>query len=1052
MRTLIVLFLTCWFALSSVLSSHATTPPQKTPSIASVRGKTVTVRVPAGFKAVTLRQRTGLRKTPWKMLGTKITDPAGGIIKFTLRSAVAPRALALLSERAIPTTTSDARGLQLFGADPTLAVGLQFPGSSRDVVMTSGSATNSVVGANTATPVRGVVESDIWRINGDRLYFFNQLRGLQVFDIANPDSPALIGQFREPNRGEQLYQLDASHVAMLTRPSYYFSIYATPVSLLSPALDQGSGAIVIADVSAPQPREIARLPYPGYLVESRLVGTALYVVSESYSSSNSGLTVSSFDLSDPAQPKAVATLALGSYGGVISATDRFLFVVRYTSDWRRSTIEIIDISDANGALTRRGTVTTAGIVNDKFKLHLEGSRLTTISAVQRVWSGDRNDPANATRTAVENFDLTNPAAPTLLGRADVGVGESVHATRFADGRLYVVTFFTIDPLYVIDYSTPRPTILGELEVPGFSTYIAPLGDRLVAIGRVGSQTAVSLFDVSDPAQPKSLAQLPIGDGSSYSEANWDEKAFGFFPEENLIVVPYSGYDRASGWATRVQLIDLQRDSLKARGVVNHSLAARRSAIVENRLLAISSSNLITVDFTNRDLPRVTSDVEIAWRVDRVFLSGNHLVQVGGSIGWSTSEPPSITISPASAPDTILSELPIANAPVIGATVRADRLYLAQQNAQSWGYFVPATVQGGPTPAPRNPLIVSVFDLSRLPAITLLGKTGTDVSTGWGNLEALWPLPGTLVWSRQPSPWWGPIYRGPGIAIGNAVPAVSTLPAVSTSLSVGRFWPGWGWPTASSEFFIFDVRDSAAPRYLTGLTVRSGQYGDASATITAGGKLYLSTMAYDDLKILAEGQPSRRYRHFLKTVDFTDPAAPVVSGEVNIPGRLLAVANTGSTLLTVGCGYEKDGKANTNRTFHSSRFDGAEASLVDQLELPSTTAPFAIDAGNLLIGNAIPAEIQCWQIGAEEKFALAGKIASPTFQRLATVRGLLIGLGAGLPRLFDVSDPAQPRDLSTANTRELTGYDFSLTAGGAGVGLWQPLGQNGIGIVKLPAAR
>jgi uncharacterized secreted protein with C-terminal beta-propeller domain len=77
----------------------------------------------------------------------------------------------------------------------------------------------------------------------------------------------------------------------------------------------------------------------------------------------------------------------------------------------------------------------------------------------------------------------------------------------------VVTFFTIDPLWVIDLADPKtPTLLGELEVPGFSNYIEPLGDRLVAIGRVGGQTAVSLFDVSNPAQPLQFSQIPLGDG------------------------------------------------------------------------------------------------------------------------------------------------------------------------------------------------------------------------------------------------------------------------------------------------------------------------------------------------------------------------------------------------------------------------------------------------------------------------------------------------------------------------------------------------------------
>ena len=42
------------------------------------------------------------------------------------------------------------------------------------------------------------------------------------------------------------------------------------------------------------------------------------------------------------------------------------------------------------------------------------------------------------------------------------------------------TYERIDLLWIVDLSDPRePVIKGELEVPGWSTYIQPLGDRLL---------------------------------------------------------------------------------------------------------------------------------------------------------------------------------------------------------------------------------------------------------------------------------------------------------------------------------------------------------------------------------------------------------------------------------------------------------------------------------------------------------------------------------------------------------------------------------------------
>ena len=63
-------------------------------------------------------------------------------------------------------------------------------------------------------------------------------------------------------------------------------------------------------------------------------------------------------------------------------------------------------------------------------------------------------------------------------------GERIWSARFMGDRAYLVTFETIDPLWVLDLSDPvNPIILGELEVPGVSTYIHPIDEStLLTIG------------------------------------------------------------------------------------------------------------------------------------------------------------------------------------------------------------------------------------------------------------------------------------------------------------------------------------------------------------------------------------------------------------------------------------------------------------------------------------------------------------------------------------------------------------------------------------------
>lgn len=132
--------------------------------------------------------------------------------------------------------------------------------------------------------------------------------------------------------------------------------------------------------------------------------------------------------------------------------------------------------------------------------------------------------------------------------------ERIFSARFIEGKAYVVTFRQIDPLFSFDLSDPAaPFVAGELKIPGFSNYMHPIGDNhLLTIGRDGddggatNQIAVKLFDVSDLAQPLLVdSYVPeLGNGYSWSEANWDHHAFTYYAPEQLLAVPLSSYNSA----------------------------------------------------------------------------------------------------------------------------------------------------------------------------------------------------------------------------------------------------------------------------------------------------------------------------------------------------------------------------------------------------------------------------------------------------------------------------------------------------------------------------
>lgn len=130
---------------------------------------------------------------------------------------------------------------------------------------------------------------------------------------------------------------------------------------------------------------------------------------------------------------------------------------------------------------------------------------------------------------------------------DLAHGERIYSVRFLGDKGYLVTFRQIDPLFVIDLSNPsNPQVLGYLKIPGVSDYLHPYDEtHVIGIGRDATEEGrvtgmkLSLFDVSDVANPKEISKYIIGERGTYSEALYDHKAFLFDKDKNLLVIPVS---------------------------------------------------------------------------------------------------------------------------------------------------------------------------------------------------------------------------------------------------------------------------------------------------------------------------------------------------------------------------------------------------------------------------------------------------------------------------------------------------------------------------------
>jgi Beta propeller domain len=141
---------------------------------------------------------------------------------------------------------------------------------------------------------------------------------------------------------------------------------------------------------------------------------------------------------------------------------------------------------------------------------------------------------------------------TVASVGGLGGGEKIYAVRFLGPLGYIVTFRQTDPLYVLDLSDPlRPQLRGQLVLDGYSSFLEPLqGNLLLGVGesvdgnlRVqGLQ--VSLFDASDPANPRLVGKEVLEGGNSLAET--DPHALLYWAPKNLVVLPVQQYGTGEG--------------------------------------------------------------------------------------------------------------------------------------------------------------------------------------------------------------------------------------------------------------------------------------------------------------------------------------------------------------------------------------------------------------------------------------------------------------------------------------------------------------------------
>ncbi len=243
----------------------------------------------------------------------------------------------------------------------------------------------------------------------------------------------------------------------------------------------------------------------------------------------------------------------------------------------------------------RGSGEVRGFVLNQFALSEHDGVLRVATTDQPPWR------ANAEQRESESFVTVLGEKLDEIGRVGgLGRGEQIFAVRFLGEKGYVVTFRQVDPLYTLDLSNPqKPAVRGELKIRGFSSYLHPIGnDLLLGLGQDANEqgqtqgTQLSLFDVSDLSAPRRIHQHTLGESSS-SAAEYDHRAFLYWPPTKLTVIPVSAYkpeDEFNGaFGFRVE----RDNGISQVGSAEHEGGyILRSLVAHGRLLTISDRGVL----------------------------------------------------------------------------------------------------------------------------------------------------------------------------------------------------------------------------------------------------------------------------------------------------------------------------------------------------------------------------------------------------------------------------------------------------------------------------
>lgn len=738
-----------------------------------------------------------------------------------------------------------------------------------------------------------VEETDLYRLEGNRLYYLNAYRGLMVFDVTNPDQPALLG--RSPIFGQPVDMIVRNGVAVVVIGDWFGTMEdGTPF--------HGS---IVRGLDATDPKNIRVLgeaKLGGWVRDDRVVGDVIYAVSEDfgwlYGWEVAGVGAGVGTSTTPRQSVIVSSVSFANHAitqvdqvrfdgwsGVFNVTPSAIMLAS-TDVTDQTSLLYLDISDPGGRIVQRGSLAVEGRVNgwgaDNGRWNLDFADGKTAHVIAQ---GSSYNGGYYGGYVLSTVDFSNPNAPVLDSALPIANTGWSAAARFDTGRLYLSPesgYYDgsgTTPFQVYDLTDPRaPRLTGTVTVPGSVWNILPApGSRIFALGNdyrtsgEGDPVSLQYLDVTNPAAPRLLGTSTFGQGWAWTPAAGTFKAFTMDAAMGLVVVPFAGWDPAGrGYNNGLQLVEFTPTSVTTAGAARTKGWVERGIFVGNRLVSLSALSLAVVDYGNPLAPRVVTELVLARNVVAAQPAGATIAEVSSDWWGNDTTSSQVRVLPVESAEETSdtgAAVPEVNVDGTGARVFSNGRY---------SYIVTnvrtdAPCPGGTGTCGMRAEQVQVVDLANGTAVARGKIQLPNDPWGWYG----WGWEGFWWWDW----WWGDEVVQVG---GDALAFRRWEPQYDAS---GKYLD------ANSKLYVVDLANPDAP-HVASVVVQSDPQAWWGNLKVVGETLYTTHYEWID----EPGSQRGWVKYYLDSVDLRDRSRPRIGAKVNVPGLLVGGNAADPTLV------------------------------------------------------------------------------------------------------------------------------------------------------------